>query len=161
MMVIDHDRQFLRHALATVAYRGGKAIRGVPADFGALRVAPGTRTPLEILAHIGDLFEWMIHLIDGEHVWTDSPPLGWDEEGERFHRLIGEVDALLASDLPVAASAQRLFQGPVADALTHVGQIAMMRRIADSPVRGENFFKAEIVPGRTGNEQAAPDYEFD
>lgn len=159
--MMDLERQFLRHALATLAYRGGKAIRDAPAGFGDRKVSPGTRTPLEILAHMGDLFEWMVHLIDGEHVWQETPPLSWEEEVERFHRLLGELDALLASGRPVEASAQRLFQGPVADALTHVGQIAMLRRIADSPIRGENFFKADIVAGRTGLEQTPSKYEFD
>jgi hypothetical protein len=161
MMQVEPDRQFLRHALATLAYRGGKAIRGVPRDFGTFNVSPGTRTPLEILAHIGDLFEWMVHLMDGQHVWQDTPPLSWEEQVERFHRLLGELDALLAADRPLETSAQRLFQGPVADALTHVGQIAMLRRMADSPIRGENFFKADIVPGRTGPEQTDPRREFD
>lgn len=158
---MESDRQFLRHALATLAYRGGKAIRGVPSGFGAFNISPGTRTPLEILAHIGDLFEWMVHLMDGRHVWQDTPPLSWEEQVERFHRLLGELDVLLASDMPLETSAQRLFQGPVADALTHVGQIAMLRRLADSPIRGENFFKADIVTGRTGPEQTAPRREFD
>jgi hypothetical protein len=157
----DPDRQFLRHALATLAYRGGKAIRGAPASYGAFGVSPGTRTPIEILAHIGDLFDWMIHLLDGQHVWQETPPLPWDEQVERFHRLLDELDVLLAADRPLETSAQRLFQGPVADALTHIGQIAMLRRIADSPVRGENYFKADIVAGRTGPDQTAPRREFD
>jgi hypothetical protein len=157
----DYNRLFLRHALATLAYRGGKAIRDAPDGFGAFEVSPGTRTPLQILAHIGDLYEWMVHLIDGEHVWADSPERSWDEEVERFHRLLAELDALLASDVPLQAEAERLFQGPVADALTHVGQLAMLRRIARSPIRGENFYKADIARGRVGPEQSDPRREFD
>lgn len=155
------DREFLRHALATLAYRGGKAIRDAPPGFADYRASPGTRTPLEILSHIGDLFDWMAHLIAGEHVWNDTGTLTWDEQLERFHDRLAVLDAKLASDDPVETSAQRLFQGPIADALTHVGQIAMLRRMADSPIRGENFFKAEIVAGRTGPDQPAPRYEFD
>lgn len=157
----DTARDLLRHALATLAYRGGKAVRGAPPAFADFRAAPDARTPLEILTHVGDLFEWMEHLIGGEHVWKDSPTTSWTGEIERFHRLLGRLDALLASDAPLGASAGRLFQGPVADALTHIGQIAMLRRLARAPIRGENYFKAGIETGRTGPEQAAPRREFD
>ena len=54
-----------------------------------------------------------------------------------------------------------MFQGPIADALTHIGQIGMMRRMAGAPVRGENYFKADIAAGRVGAEQSAPRFEFD
>jgi hypothetical protein len=157
----ESARHLLRHSLATLAYRGGKAVRGAPPSFAEFRVAAGSRTPLEILTHVGDLLEWMEHLIGGEHVWKDSPTTSWADETERFHRLLSRVDALLASDTPLGASAGRLFQGPVADALTHIGQIAMLRRVADAPIRGENYFKASIETGRTGSDQAAPRREFD
>jgi len=158
---LDTARYLLRHALATLAYRGGKAVRGAPPSFADFRAVPDVRTPLEILTHVGDLFVWMEHLIGGEHVWNDSPTTSWTEEIERFHRLLGRLDALLASETPLGASAGRLFQGPVADALTHIGQIAMLRRLAGSPIRGENYFKAGIEAGRIGPEQAAPRREFD
>jgi len=154
-------RQFLRHTLATLAYRGGKAIRGAPPEFAEFRAAPGTRTPVEILAHIGDLLEWMTHLIDGRHIWNDRSPGTWNEEIERFHRLLGQVDALLAHGEEIGSAAERLFQGPVADALTHTGQIAMLRRMAGAPIRGENYFRAGITAGRTAPDQEEPRREFD
>jgi hypothetical protein len=151
----------LRHTLATLAYRGGKTLRGSPPGFGAFRVAEGTRTPEQILAHIGDLLDWALGLAEGRRVWKDSVPLPWEQEAERFFRCAGRMDEFLASGAPLRCSAERLFQGPIADALTHVGQIAILRRLAGAPVKGENYFKADIAAGRVGAGQAAPAVEFD
>ncbi len=159
--MIDNTRQFLRHTLATLAYRGGKAVRGAPAEFAAFKASETSRTPTQILAHIGDLLEWMLSIAKGQQAWRDAEPLPWEEEIARFFRCLGEVDAYLASDEPLHESAEKLFQGPVADAFTHVGQIAMLRRIAGTPMRGENYHRADIVAGRVGAEQAAPRREFE
>ncbi len=154
-------REMLRHALATLAYRGGKAVRGAPEAFARFQAGPATRTPAEILAHVGDLLDWTLCLARGEQVWRDSPPLPWPEEVARFHAALARVDARLASQEPLLTPAEILFQGPIADALTHVGQLTMLRRMAGSPVRGENYARAEIVAGRVGSDQAAPRREFD
>ncbi len=154
-------RDLLRHALATLAYRGGKAVRGAPDDFADFKVGDTTRTPAQILAHIGDLLDWAFHLADGEHWWHDSAPLVWRREIERFFAALQRLDERLAAAAPLGSSPERLVQGPLADALSHVGQIALLRRLAASPVRGENYFKAEIAAGRVGAEQAAPRREFD
>jgi hypothetical protein len=151
----------LRHALATLAYRGGKAVRGAPAGFAEHRASPSSRTPGQILAHVGDLLDWAVALADGRHEWHDSTPLPWEQEVERFHAGLPALDARLAAPEPLGFPAERLFQGPIADALTHVGQITMLRRIAGAPVRGENYFKAEITVGRVGMDQSAPRREFD
>jgi hypothetical protein len=155
------EREMLRHTLATLAYRGGKAVRGAPEAFAAYKAGEATRTPAEILAHIGDLLDWTVHLTRGEHVWHDAPPLPWPAEVARFHAALARVDSVLASEQPLGTSAERIFQGPIADALTHVGQITLLRRLFGSPVRGENYARAEIVAGRVGPEQAAPRREFD
>jgi len=158
--VPDLEREFLRHTLATLAYRGGKALRGAPADFAAFRVAEGSRTPGEILAHLGDLLDWALSMAEGNQRWQNSEPIAWEDGARRFHAGLQAFDDYLASSAPLAVSAESLFQGPVADALTHVGQIAYLRRVAGGPVKGENYFKAEIVSGRVGPEQAAPKREF-
>jgi hypothetical protein len=155
------ERELLRHAVATLAYRGGKALRGAPADFGSFDAGEGSRTPLEILAHMGDLFDWAVALCEGRHVWSDAAPGSWESEVERFFDGLRRFDALLAADAPLGFPVERLFQGPVADALTHAGQIALLRRMAGSPVKGENYFKAEIRAGRVGPEQEAARREFD
>ena len=154
-------QSFLRHAVATVAYRAGKSLRDVPDGFPDFSAFAGTRTPREIVAHVGNLFDWALHLADGQQVWNTSAPLAWDAEVARFFDVLSRFDARLASSEPLGSPAQQLFQGPVADALTHVGQLAMLRRMAGAPMRSENYFGAGIQAGRVGRDQAAPVFEFD
>ena len=156
----DPKRDLLRHTLATLAYRGSKTVRDAAATFAGFRTAEKSRTPAEILAHIGDLLDWALSLAQGKQAWHDSKPLAWDQEVQRFHAGLAALDGFLASSAPLGCSAEKLFQGPVADALTHVGQIAMLRRLAGSPVRAENYFQAGIEVGRVGAEQKAPAREF-
>lgn len=153
-------RQLLRHTLATLAYRAGKALRDVPAGFAEFSSGEKGRTPIEILAHMGDLFDWALSISKGAEAWKNSKPLPWDREVERFFRAVQVFDDYLASDAPLASPAEKLFQGPIADALTHTGQINMLRRMAGCPIKGENYFRAEIVSGRVGLEQPAPVREF-
>ena len=157
----DPTRQLLRHTLATVAYRGGKALRRAPDRFGTFHIGDKARTPSQILAHLGDLFDWALSIAQGKPAWRDSAPLSWDAEMERFFAAIQKFDDYLASSEPLHGSAEGLFQGPVADALNHIGQIAMLRRLAGSPILGENYFKADIAAGRVGPEQSAPRREFE
>jgi hypothetical protein len=153
-------RELLRHTVATLAYRGGKAIRGAPDGFTDFKASGKTRTPGQILAHLSDLIDWALSMAKGKQEWHDSPLLSWDEGAKRFFAALQSFDAYLASDAPLNASPDRLFQGPVADALTHVGQIAMLRGIAGSSIRAENYFKADIAAGRVGAEQTPPQREF-
>ncbi|MGH7626159.1 MAG: hypothetical protein ACREOJ_12685 [Gemmatimonadaceae bacterium] len=158
----SHDaRQLLRHTVATLAYRGGKAVANAPEEFAALRIGATTRTPAEILAHVGDLLDWALWQARGEHRWHDSPPQPWPRNVQRFFDALARLDEYLASDAPLGTGAGVIFQGPIADALTHVGQLTMLRRLAGSPVRGENYAKAEIRIGRVGAEQSARRVEFD
>ena len=167
----DPERALLRHTLATMAYRGGKTVRDAPEGFATFRIAAsggaalgaatGTRTPGAILAHIGDLMDWALELARGRHTWKASKPLPWEEEVARFFRAAERLDAELATAETLGRAPGRLFQGPIADALAHFGQLAMLRRIAGAPVKGENYFKADIAAGRVGPEQAAPRVEFD
>lgn len=161
MTVPDASRQLLRHTLATLAYRGGKAVRGAPASFRDFRAFETTRTPGEILAHIGDLLDWALSLADGKQTWHDSSPLSWEREVERFFAALERLEACVASGCELHVSPEKLFQGPIADAFTHVGQINLLRRVAGIPVRGENYYVAEITVGRVGREQPTPQKEFD
>ena len=151
----------LRHTLATVAYRGSKAIRDAPEGFSDFRAGPTSRSAGEILAHTCDLFDWAVWLTAGEHRWGESQPQAWQADVDRFHAGLAALDARLSADEPLGFEAGRIFQGPVADALTHIGQIAMLRRLAGHPVRGENYFRAEIASGRVGVDQPMPNREFD
>jgi len=154
-------RELLRHTLATLAYRAAKATRGAPPEFSGFRVAPGSRTPGEILSHMCDLLDWAGWLARGEHRWANSTPGEWSDDVSRFFAALQALENYVASDAPLLRPAEQLFQGPIADALTHVGQLNMLRRTAGSPVRGESYARAEIVRGRVGAEQAAPRFEFD
>ena len=154
-------RELLRHAVATLAYRGAKAIRNAPPELADFRIGDATRSPLQILAHLGDLLEWGVSLAEGNQKWNVATPGTWDAESTRFFSALTRLDEYLATDRPLGCKPEKLLQGPVADGLTHVGQIMMLRRLASAPVRSENYAIAEIVPGRVTAEQAAPRFEFD
>jgi hypothetical protein len=157
----DSKREMLRHTVATLAYRGAKAVRGAPASFARFKASESTRTPAQILAHVGDLLDWALSIAKGKETWHNSKPLAWRKEVQRFHNSLAAFDKFLASKAKLAASCERLFQGPVADALTHVGQIAMLRRIAGEPIKGENYSRAKIEAGRVGADQETSTREFD
>lgn len=152
------DRQLLRHMLATLAYRATRVLEDSTVEFGSFDACG--RTPLTILAHMGDLLEWALSAVQGKERWNPLPPQTWPQEQQRFYGALANLDTFLASETGLQASAERLLQGPVADALTHVGQLAMMRRMAGSPARGENFYVAEVAVGRVGAQQAAPVRQF-
>lgn len=158
---LDPARELLRHTLATLAYRGGKAVRGAPETFANFHGGETSRTPGQILGHIGDVLTWGLSIAKGQQTWHDSKPLPWNKEVERFFLALKAFDDYLASGQPLHAPAEKLFQGPIADSLTHVGQIAMLRRMAGVPIRGENYFIADITAGRVEAEQAAAKMEFD
>ncbi len=151
----------IRHALATLAYRLGKVLRGTPADFRDFQAADSVRTPGQILAHIGDLMDWALAQVEGRREWHSSEPLPWDQEIARFFAALAALDHRIAEHGLGTASAEKLFQSAIADALTHTGQLALLRRMAGIPVRPENYVAADIVEGRVGAEQSPPRAEFD
>lgn len=157
----DHKREMLRHTVATLAYRGAKAVRSAPDSFASFKASETTRTPAQILAHIGDLLDWALSIAMGAETWNNSEPLDWNKEIDRFHVSLAKFDNFLASGAKLSASSERLFQGPIADALTHVGQLTMLRRVAGAPIKGENYSRAKIEAGRVGADQTAPKHEFD
>jgi len=157
----DSKREMLRHTVATLAYRGGKAVRDAPDSFGDFRASETTRTPAQILAHIGDLLDWALSMAKGAEKWHNAEPQQWTEDVKRFHSGLARLDEFLASEEELRVSCERLFQGAIADSLTHVGQIALLRRIAGAPIRAENYSKAEIHSGRVGADQTKPRQEFD
>jgi hypothetical protein len=156
----DDARKLLRHTLATLAYRAGKTLRGAPAEFAQFRVGDHGRTSGEILAHMVDVMDWALSIAKSKQEWHDSPVLAWEDGCTRFFRSVQALDDYLASEEALGYASEKLFQGPIADALTHTGQLAMLRRLAGSSIKGENYFKAEIVEGRVGEDQAVPRREF-
>ena len=158
---MDDKRALLRHTVATVAYRGGKAVRGVPGTFATFSPDGTARTPAKILAHIGDLYDWALSQAKGAEAWNDSTPLEWDREVERFFATLQRFDDFLASDAALAVTPEKLFQGAVADSLAHIGQLAMLRRLGGAKMKSENYSRADIVTGRVGAEQTPAKREFD
>jgi hypothetical protein len=148
---MNGKRELLRHAVATVAYRAVRALEGAPEEFGGF--ADCGRTPAQILAHMGDLFDWALSIARGEEHWRNSVPVSWAEEQQRFFAALEAFDRQLVSTEQIHASEERLFQGPVADALTHVGQLAILRRLAGSPAWSENYSVAKIMAGCAGADQ--------
>lgn len=155
---MKEKREFMRHALATIAYRATRALEGAPDHFAGFYGVG--RQPVEILAHMGDLFDWTLSMAKGSPRWRNSKPLPWSAEKKRFFDALQAFDAFLASEEQIHAPIERLLQGPIADALTHVGQLAMQRRLAGIPTRGENFYEADIEMGRLDMAQHAPVQPF-
>ena len=157
----ESARDMLRHTVATLAYRGAKAIRGAPEGFGDFRASPTSRTPSQILSHICDLMDWALTQARGKQAWTDTTPAAWDDDSARFFNALRALDDYLATSEPLGYEPGQIFQGAIADALTHVGQINFLRRMFGNPVRGENYFRADIATGRVEADQSAPRREFD
>jgi len=151
----------LRHALATLAYRAGKAVRDLPAALAEQRASPTTRTPRELVSHLSDLMRWAVTMARGETRWVAAPAASYEAGVAEFFAGLAALDAQLVATPPDAARAAQLFQGPIADALTHVGQFALLRGMAGAPIHPESYARAEIVAGRVGREQAPARAEFD
>jgi len=158
---MDFDRFSLRHAVATLAYRAAKTMRGAPESFAQFKPGPTSNTPVELVAHMGDLFDWGLRMMQGEPKWTTAQPQAWDAECARFFASLKAFDDYLASDAPIRYEVTRVFQGPVADALTHTGQLAMLRRLHGSPMKGESYNRSDVVVGRVGAEQTPADPKFE
>jgi hypothetical protein len=154
-------RDLLRHSLATIAYRAGKTIRDAPQGYVDFQAGQDCRTPVQILAHIGDLLDWALTMAKGQQAWHDSTPLPWPDEVQRFFDTLKRLDDYLAGPDQLHVSPEKLFQGPVADVLNHVGQLAILRRLSGVPIRGENYYKADIATGRVGEDQPPSKFEFD
>ncbi len=158
---MDEKRELLRHTLAALVYRAAKPMRDIPPRFGKQRAGEGCRSAAEIVAHLCDLLDWALTAAQGTPVWKEKPPESFTKDARRFFAAAQALDVYLASATPLGCQAEQLFQGPIADALTHVGQLATLRRLAGSPVRGENYYVAEITAGRVGPDQWPPNREFD
>ena len=155
------DITLLRHLLATLAYRAAKVLRDAPPNFATFGDRPGRR-PVNIVAHMADLMEWGTRLAAGEHRWSaGGAGEDWDAEVQRFLQGLRALDDAIVTHRPAGRDAEKLISGPLADALTHVGQLGMLRGAAGAPVRPESYARAEITIGRLGLDQAAPNFEFD
>lgn len=153
-------RDLLRHTLATIAYRAKKILCDAPENFSAFKSGDTTRTPGQLVAHLSDLLDWAYSMVSGKPAWNDTQPQAWSSDVDRFFAALKKFDDYLAGPEQLQTSPEKLFQGPVSDALNHIGQLAMLRRMAGSPIKGENYYQAEVVPGRVGKDQAPSKREF-
>jgi len=154
---MDRDRQLLRHFLAAIAYRTQKALRGAPEHYPTFSAGNRVRTPVELIRHMTSLMGYVrTHFQGGTYPAKPDPLPSFKEEVDRFHSMLQAVGDLLASDAPCSITTEQLLQGPFADTMTHVGQLAMLRRLADSPVAPENFIYADIRADRLHADQPPP-----
>jgi hypothetical protein len=154
-------RAVVRHLVATLAYRAAKVLRDVPPGFDTATLGPTVRRPVQIVGHMADLMAWGVSQARGKTVWKAEAGEDWEVEVRRFFDGLATLDGVLAADGPFEGSLEPIIQGPLADALTHVGQLAMLRGMSGAAVRPESYARAEIVVGRVGPEQAPPRREFD
>jgi hypothetical protein len=157
----DDVRTFVRHTVATLAYRAEKVLRDVPVTFPTFVPSPSSRSALAIVAHLGDLMEWAERMARGESRWAPVAQDDWTGASDRFFATLGTLDRALSTINVDRPTSERIFQGPIADALTHVGQLAMMRGLVGVPVRPESYARATITVGRVGRDQTGPRSEFD
>lgn len=154
---MDRDRELLRHFLAAIAYRTQKALRDAPEHYPTFSAGNRVRTPVELIHHMTSLMGYVRTLFEGGSYPIKPDPLPtFKEEIVRFHEMLNAVGALLSSGVACTISTEQLLQGPFADTMTHVGQLAMLRRLADSPVPPENFIYADIRGDRLDANQPPP-----
>jgi len=153
---MDEKRHMLKHFLAALAYRTQKALKGAPADFSDFRAAPGLRTPHELLRHMTSVLGYArTNLIGGTYRPTRLPR--FEDEVARFHEMLQALGVELERGTPFQdTTSERMLQGPLSDAMTHAGQLAMLRRLAGSPIPPENFIEADIDSQNLGPNQPKP-----
>ena len=153
---MNASRRLLQHFLAALAYRTQKALRGAPASFGEFDICSNTRTPHELVWHMTGLMGYARTMLRGG---TFEPPrlATFGDEIARFH---DTVQALWSDfgdpSLTAQISDEQFLQGPLSDAMTHAGQLAMLRRLHGSPVPSENFIFADVSAANVGRSQALP-----
>ena len=142
---MEEKRKLLNHFLAALAYRTQKALRDAPEDFGSFRVMEGVRTPAELVRHMTSVLGYSRTFFIGGH-YRPEPLDSLDEEVERFHEMLGLLAQHLRNGDPLleGVTEERMLQGPFSDAMTHAGQLALLRRLAGAPIAPENFIVAEI-----------------
>ena len=143
----DEKRALLRHSVAVAAYRANAALQITSPAFANFRASDHTRTPHQILVHMCDLYDWALWMAKSHSVWNNTTPTSWHADIARFYAALSAFDEYLASGASLMWSAERLLAGPIADSLTHIGQIAMLRGLFGEPVKGANYAKADIVAG--------------
>ncbi len=152
------ERELLKHFLAAIAYRTQKAVRDAPGQYWGFSSGNKTRTPADVLRHMTSILGYArTFIVGGQYPIHPDPLANADEEINRFHEVLEDLGRLLAEGAPLQGITERqLLQGPLSDVMTHVGQLALLRRLHGSPVPPENFIFADIAPERLGRNQSTP-----
>jgi hypothetical protein len=154
---MTEKRSLLVHFLAALAYRTQKALRGAPPEFAEFRAMKDVRTPAELVRHMTSVLGYSRTFFIGGQYWPEPLPT-FDEEIQRFHAMLGLLAKHIGNgdQLQAGITEERLLQGPFSDAMTHAGQLAILRRMSGNPVPPENFVVANVNPERLGPDQAEP-----
>lgn len=153
---MNEKRRLLRHFLAALAYRTQKALRGAPENFGRFEAGHQVRTPAELVRHMTSVLGYARTFFIGGR-YRAEPLEDLAAEVRRFHAMLEDLARHLASETELRTTTEeRLLQGPFADAMTHAGQLAMLRRLAGSPIPPENFIEAAVDAQNLGPDQPQP-----
>ena len=160
---MNRNQALLRHFLAAIAYRTAKALRDAPAPYEEFQPGHRARTPRQLVRHMSGVLSYAIGLLsEPRGVLTDCAT--YSAEADRFFDTLRELGDLVRRTANLAdTTAEQLLQGPLADAMAHAGQLALLRRLSGSPIPPENFFVAAIDADRLGQDQVAarsPDVEW-
>jgi len=150
------SRHLLQHFLAALAYRTQKALRDAPQGFDAFTAGENVRSPHQLLWHMTSVIGYARTMLRGG---TFSPPglATLEEEIVRFHDTLRALhDDFGDESLTAQISDEQFLQGPLSDAMTHAGQLAMLRRMFGSPVASENFIFAAVHTDNVSASQAEP-----
>ena len=155
---MDPERELLTHFLAAIAYRTQKALRGAPPHYPGFAAGHQARTPVQLLRHMTSVLGYARTLcLGGSYPIEPEPLAAFDDEIARFHEMVKALGDLLTAGTPTRdISHRQLLQGPFSDVMTHVGQLALLRRLADAPVAPENFVFADMRSDRLGSDQPMP-----
>lgn len=147
--------QLLRHTLATLAYRANRVLADAPEGFGDFDAGQGVMTPRKMVNHMSMILAYAKSRLTGEEFQRPTEVDDWSMEVDRFYETVSALDK--AAEAGFRADGEmvlRMLQGPILDALTHVGQLSLLRRLAGSPTPKDNYIKAQIELGKTGKDQA-------
>ncbi len=142
------NNEFLRHSVATIVYRFQNVLQNSGVDFGDFSAGSGTRTPREIVRHMYEVSHaTQVYIEEERFEGYTATVCEFSQEVERFLETLTALDDVLVHRNIAENGARRILQGPIADMLAHVGQLAMLSRLSGFPIAGEDFSAASIEPG--------------
>lgn len=140
--------EYLRHTLATIAYRFQKSVSVAGKGFAGFSLGKGSRNTTEIIHHIYHVLWWTRVFVQEERFINEKPEkLSFALEIKRVNSELAVLDKVFSETALGMDFSKRLLQGPLSDVLTHIGQLSMLSRLNGHPIKGEDFSSAEISTG--------------